>query len=254
MKADFEEKYHSLEEKHWWFIARREIILKLLGKIAPQRKGVKILEIGCSGGPLIESLVAEGYRDTYGIDVSKEAVQRCREKGLGNVVKMDGAETSFDDEAFDVIIASDVLEHIRDDGTAVAEWKRIVKRGGFLICFVPAFSLLWSKHDESNEHYRRYTKGGLERLFRRNKFSIIRASYWDTTLFFPVLLYRLVLRGACLGTLSANQLNAANHLLNVCLTGLLRIENSLLSRGVNFPFGISVFVIAQRAQGDNSEG
>ena len=107
---------------------------------------------------------------------------------------MDGSNTGFREKSFDLIIASDVLEHIEDDYSAVKEWNRILKPNGYVICFVPAFRFLWSKHDEDNKHYRRYTIFDLNEVFKSNNFAIIKSSYWNFVLFVPVFCLRLCLR------------------------------------------------------------
>jgi SAM-dependent methyltransferase len=245
MQNDFERKYHLLEEKHWWFVGRREIILRLIKNNFPRRQDIKILEIGCSGGPLLNVLLSQGYSHIVGIDNSKEAIALCKERGFQNVFLMDGVKPHFDSEQFDVIIASDVLEHIQDDKRAVKGWQRIVKRGGIIICFVPALRILWSKHDEDNKHYKRYTKKTLEYLFRGKDYTIIRSSYWNVVLFLPILFYRFLMK-TLLSKSSTSQLRDGNNFTNILLIQLLRIENSLLSIGINYPIGVSVFVVAQK--------
>jgi SAM-dependent methyltransferase len=245
MKSAFEKKYHLLEEKHWWFVGRREIILALAGKYYHGRKKIKILEIGCSGGPLLEILSSHGYSDVVGIDNSKKAILLCKERGFKNVFLMNGVKPHFKDEEFDLIIASDVLEHILDDDNAVKEWKRNLKREGIIICFVPAFRALWSKHDEDNKHCRRYTKRELQNIFAKNDFSILKASYWNIILFFPTLFYRLLMR-SFLKRYSGDQLKKSNYVLNHLLSKLLSIENFFLKIGLSYPIGISVFVVAKK--------
>ena len=245
MKIDFEKKYHLLEEKHWWFVGRREIILKLIKKNFLGRQDIKILEIGCSGGPLLNLLISQGYSHVVGIDNSKEAIRRCKERGFKKVFLMDGAEPNFNSEQFDVIIASDVLEHIQNDKRAVKRWEGILRKGGIVICFVPALRALWSKHDEDNKHYRRYTKKYLASLFKENGHNIIRLSYWNVALFLPILFYRFLMR-SLVNKSSSSQLRNGNNFLNILLIQLLRIENALLSIGINYPIGVSVFVIAQK--------
>ena len=245
MKTDFEKTYHSVEKKHWWFVGRRAIIVKLIKEFFPRRQNIKILEIGCSGGPLLKLLLSQGYSDVVGIDNSKEAITLCKERGFENVFLMDGVNPRFDREQFDVIIASDVLEHIQDDKRAVKGWQRIVKRGGIVICFVPALRILWSKHDEDNKHYQRYTKKDLEYVFKDNGYTIMRSSYWNVALFLPIFIYRFLMRSLARKD-SANQLRDSNIFINILLIQLLRIENALLSIGINYPLGVSVFVIAQK--------
>jgi SAM-dependent methyltransferase len=245
MKVNFEKKYHFLEEKHWWFVGRRKIILALVRKFYPDRKRINILEIGCSGGPLLKLLLSQGYSHVVGIDNSKEAMQLCKERGFKDVFLMDGVNPHFDSEEFDLIIASDVLEHIHDDEKAVKEWKRVLKKEGVIICFVPALRALWSKHDEDNEHCRRYTKKELENIFANNDFKIIRSSYWNIALFLPTLFYRFLKRTFLKESLTY-QLKGSNYALNLFLNKLLSIENFLLKIGVNYPVGISVFVVAKK--------
>jgi len=245
MEHHFEDIYHSLEENHWWFVGRRELILALARKYYSGRKGIKILEIGCSGGPLLNLLVSQGYHQIFGIDISKKAVQLCKARGFKNVFLMDGANPHFDGEEFDLIIASDVLEHIQDDEKAVKEWRRFLKTEGIIICFVPALRALWSKHDEDNEHWRRYTKKTLQDIFVKNNFTIARSSYWNIALFIPTLFYRFLMR-IFFKESAKYQLTENKYALNWLLSKLLRIENFFLIMGVNCPIGVSVFVVAKK--------
>jgi SAM-dependent methyltransferase len=246
VKQAFETTYHELEDTHWWFVARREIILRLTRRELSGHQDAKILEIGCSGGPLLRMLSDAGFPNLWGIDISQEAVFLCHERGLDNVLQMDGARTDFPEEDFDLIIASDVLEHIEDDGAAVGEWRRILKTGGSLVCFVPAFTLLWSPHDEENEHYRRYSKRQLESLLRAHDFDTVRSSYWNCLLFTPVLIYRLLARWNGTQRFFGRQLGTTGPHLNALLTAILKAENALLATGVNAPVGISVFAVARK--------
>ena len=102
MDKDYEIKYHAEEEKNWWFVSRRNVILKLLKRTD---KSAKILDIGCGGGPLLLDLKAAGFTNVYGLDFSEEAVAKCVERGLSNVYVMDGHSPKFEPESFDIIIA-----------------------------------------------------------------------------------------------------------------------------------------------------
>src|SRR3990172_8023603 len=122
MDRDYVSKYHLLEESYWWFSGRRDIIYRL---IKSYKKDSEILEIGCSGGPLIEFLRKRGFKNLRGIDIDSEAIEICRQKGIDKVCLADGIETGFEDKVFDIIIASDVLEHIEREYEAVSEWHRL---------------------------------------------------------------------------------------------------------------------------------
>jgi 2-polyprenyl-3-methyl-5-hydroxy-6-metoxy-1,4-benzoquinol methylase len=236
----YEAKYHLLEERNWWFEARRDMVIKLLQHTD---RNSKILGIGCSGGPLLRNLGVHGYSNVYGIDISKDAVDLCRTRGLRNIALMDGSRPAFKAGEFDVVIASDVLEHIEDEGLALSEWNRILKPAGKLIVFVPAFELLWSQHDEANHHYRRYSKSRLVRALENANFEVNRSSYWNFLLFFPASLVRLLQRVQQPKNIKSDQLFELNSLSNELLVRLLKAENAVLNL-INFPVGVSVFAIA----------
>lgn len=242
MDKEFEKAYHALEETHWWFQARRDMIRRLVSKYG---KDTRILEIGCSGGRLIEMLNGMGYHNTAGIDISNAAVKLCEERNIGNVMQMDGKELNFEDNGYDLIIASDVLEHIGDDYNAVREWKRVLKKGGDIICFVPAFKFLWSDHDVVNRHLRRYSSHELSRVFKSNGFEIIRESYWNFLLFFPLSIISFIKDSNAGSPDPDGQLYRHRSLTNRLLYSLLRAENVFLEL-LNFPVGVSLFLIARK--------
>ncbi len=240
MDKIYEMKYHELEPSNWWFVSRRDAIYRFL---LNTNTNAQILEIGCSGGQLLLLLASKGFSNVYGIDVSNEAISRCNKMGIKNVSVMDGTKTSFRDNTFNIIVASDVLEHINDQNAALSEWKRILRPGGTLILFVPAFMFLWSGHDEVNHHFRRYSLKQLNGLLRFSGFKIIRSSYWNFSLFFPILVLRLI--DKTLKRKSTRGLYALHPLLNALFIKLLSLENSFLKK-LSFPFGVSVFAIVKK--------
>ena len=244
MDESYTTKYHVLEEGHWWFLARRDIIFRL---IKDYHKDSHILEIGCSGGPLIRFLQRQGFENIKGIDINKRAIELCKQKGINGVQVADGQETGLKDQQFDIIIASDVLEHFQNEDKALLEWYRILKQGGKLIIFVPAFKFLWSHHDELNHHYRRYSKSGLINALIKNGFTVERASFWNFSLFLPASLVRLSQKLFSNGKSAAEQLDEKTPFVNKILENILKLENKLLSGGIDFAVGISIFAIARRS-------
>jgi SAM-dependent methyltransferase len=163
---------------------------------------------------------------------------------------MDATNPQYADQSFDLLIASDVLEHIGDEGPALRNWLRILKSGGHLIVCVPAFTFLWSHHDTVNHHQRRYTRKTLRCALDRAGFAVRRTGYWNFSLFFPVAAVRIVQRA--LGPSdnpTAGQLHASSPPVNSVLYALLRTENRFLLNFCSFPFGISVFAITSRPDG-----
>jgi len=247
MNADFEKLYHELEATHWWFVARRALVEGLVGQAAPDRASA-ILEIGCSGGPLLRQLRGGGYVNVTGIDISPEAIALCRQRNLGNVRVMDAQQPDFPPASFEVITASDVLEHLADPPRALAAWRQLLRPGGTVIVFVPAFSFLWSGHDEVNHHFHRYRAGELSSLLRAAGFEIQRQGYWNFCLFPPTALLRLAKRLAPGASKKppVGDIHPVPSPLNGLLIFLLRLENRLILSGLNFPWGVSAMVIARK--------
>lgn len=239
MDKSYEIKYHKLEEKNWWFKARRNTILHLIQKIGVN-KNAKILDIGCSGGLLIKFLAHKGFLNIYGIDISENAIDLCKERGIKNVKVMDGTKLLFNDNEFDLVIASDVLEHIEEDSAALLEWYRVLKPNGKLIVMVPAFDFLWSSHDKINHHYRRYPKLDLKKKVKKANFKIMRISCWNFFLFFPTVVVRLLQRFYNKKNELKDQLYQVNPLINKILANLLKVEDWFLNF-LNFPLGVSIF-------------
>lgn len=252
MDLTYEAKYHQLEEQHWWFASRRDAVYDLIQALKLP-KTAAILEIGCSGGPLMQRLRAHGYTDITGIDVSEPAIELAQARGVPHVSVMDGAALKFADARFDLVIASDVLEHIEEEGQALREWKRVLRPGGQLLVFVPAHDYLWSEHDVVNHHFRRYSRRNLVGALTKAGLQVQRSSFWNAAVFLPTASWRLLRRQlagqrATTATTPSSATGDLHHLaapLNKLLLGWVRVENALL-RYVNLPIGVSVFALAKK--------
>jgi ubiquinone/menaquinone biosynthesis C-methylase UbiE len=242
MEDSFESKYHTLEENYWWCRARRDLLVRLLRK---EPRDSRILDIGCAGGLLIKALKDRRFTNINGIDISSKAVRLCKKRNISGISMMDASKMSFPDEAFNIAIALDVLEHLDDDAATLREWNRILAQRGKLIMLVPAFPSLWSKHDEINHHRRRYTRRHLCRLLRAAGFSIERATYWNFMLFFPAALIRIGQRVLPFFKSHKDQAYQINPTLNMALTSLVQAENKVLTNA-NLPVGLSVFIVARK--------
>lgn len=241
MEKNFEKKYHETEKSHFWFRSRRRLIRDLL-RNSP--RNARILDIGCSSGILLDELREDGFytENLFGIDISETAIQNCKKNDLPNTFVMNGQHITLH-EKFDIIIASDCLEHIKDDELALANWYRLLNQNGNIYIFVPAFMSLWSNHDKVNMHYRRYTLSDLKSKINRASFEIKKSSYWNFSLFLPVFLLRQIKNM----TASKNESGDLNEvpIANTLLYQLINLENKVL-RIMNFPFGISAFCIAAK--------
>ena len=247
MQKQFEDHYHNIESSHWWFVARRQAVHDLVVK-AQLPPEARILEIGCSGGLLMEQFRREGFTRVEGIDISQDGIDLCRQKKLSAQV-MDAQKLDFPDASFDFVTASDVLEHLADEGGALREWRRVLKPGGTLLVFVPAFMFLWTAHDVANKHQRRYRSSELNHRMQAAGFTIARSSYWNSFLFPAIALVRVVKHLVTGGKLPVDgghgDFFVPPKVINQTLLGLVRLENSLLRLGVNWPLGVSAMALGR---------
>ncbi len=148
----------ELEKCHWWFVARRQILDRVMGSFGLP-KDARILEAGCGTGGNLPLLARHG--EVFAFDASatarRFAARLMCEVAAGTLPD----QIPFAGEEFDLIVLLDVLEHIADDGSALVALRSRLRPGGRLLITVPALSALWSYHDERHQHFRRYGKGEL---------------------------------------------------------------------------------------------
>ena len=243
MNKEYENKYHILEKNHFWFKSRRAYIQRLL---LSEPKSSKVLDIGCSSGVLLDELRNMGFdsHNLYGIDISPTAIENCKQINLNNCFVMDAQCVDLD-QTFDVIIASDCLEHLEKDQQALMQWHRMLNAGGKIYVFVPAFMFLWSKHDTANMHHRRYLKSNLSSKMNKAGFKIDKASYWNFLLFLPIAIIRTTNRWLALSKADNKGDLDTIPRFNTLLYSLIELENKWLVN-YNFPFGVSVFCIGSK--------
>jgi len=243
MLIEYEKVYHQVEEKHWWHDSRRDYISKIIQKISFD-SSCKILDIGCSTGVLIEKLSKLTNAEIFGIDVSDNAINACRDRGLVNTKVMNGEKLDYENSTFDIVIASDCLEHIEDDRKALKEWYRVLKNRGKIIIFVPAFMSIWTELDQISKHYRRYGRNELKLKLKNSRFIINRISFWNCMLFIPIFLTRFLY--PILQTKMKYSLGQLpNPIINRLLFSILKIENNILMK-TNLPIGVSLFAICEK--------
>lgn len=234
----------EVEGSHWWFVGRRAILESFLGTIVQDLKSngqdLRILDVGCGTGANIEML--SKYGDAEGVDVSDDALEFCRKKGL--TVQKGLAETlPYKDGAFDLTTALDVIEHLDDDMAGLKEMYRVTRSGGYSLFFVPAFMWLWGVQDDISNHRIRYTRRQIVDRIEKAGYTVTRATYANWTFFAPILAGRTIMKLTGIKPESEN---------NITISGLNGIFGKLFSserlwlKNFNFPFGVSIVVVAKK--------
>lgn len=235
-QADWE-----MEESHWWFRSRRRVIWALVER-AELGPSPRILDAGCGTGRNLTEFSRLGPAE--GIDFSAEAVEYCRRRGLEGVRQGVIEDLPFEDDRFDLIFATDVIEHLADDGRALAELRRVAAPGARMIVTVPAYNWLWSHHDTAYHHYRRYTKRLLRRRATVQGWEPSLTTYFYTTMLAPVAAVRMLQRVSSNGN-GKSDLEASPSALNRWLELPVRGEAELIRRGVSLPAGVSLGMVCR---------
>lgn len=242
MEVEDYETIARLEQDNWWYAARRDLVHRCLQRHAPFPVA---LDLGCGVGanlPVLHALA----REVIAVDASPEAIRWCHRRGLTSVRLGDATAIELADHSVDLVTCLDVLEHV-DDERAMAEIRRVLRPGGWLMVTVPAFPHLWNDNDEFARHRRRYRKAGLRRLL--GGLEIDEIGYWNALMYPPMLAFS-VWRRLRKAPRANNNLLLLPAAADPLLLRLLRWENRLRQRLLP-PIGTSLVAIArQRADGD----
>jgi SAM-dependent methyltransferase len=248
MDAEMYDVVRAVEESHWWYVGRRRLVFDWLSRVLPEYARARVLDIGCGTGFNLQELRALGVTGAVGLDLADKALAFCRGRGLRTLVRGDAARPPFREASFDVVLALDLIEHVEDDRAALDGLRRILRPGGRLILFTPAFSFLWSAQDRVSHHYRRYTAADLGGKLSASGYAIEKLSYANTILFPIVWAGRVMLRVSGRGDTITDENRLHPSWSNGALARLFSMERPMLRRW-NLPFGVSLIAIAARPRG-----
>ena len=248
---DFNPKFFQLmvevEPEHFWFVSRNNILGDVLRKYFATP--VQVLEVGCGTGFVLSGMrIAFPQAKLSASDIYTEGLAyAARRVPDAFLFQMDARHVPFREE-FDLIGAFDVLEHIEEDETVLAQLFQVCKAGGGLALTVPQHRWLWSRMDDFAHHKRRYTREELHEKLKRAGF---RVEYTTSfiSLLLPLMLAARLLRKPA-GTGMEQQMDVAGlsigKLTNGVLSMVMALERGLLHIGLRFPFGGSLLVIAKK--------
>jgi SAM-dependent methyltransferase len=231
-----------IERDHWWFVGRRRLFASLIGEF-DLAGDAEILDVGTSTGTNLRMLRDLGFQRVTGVDSSRAAIAFCAEKGLGQVHLGDVCNLPFPDARFDLVLATDIIEHVADDVAALRELRRVLRPGRPLLLTVPAFQCLWGLQDDVSHHLRRYRLGQVLRRLRQAGLTPARGFYFNYLLFVPILLARRLMKVVPTSVASEGEINT--RLLNRILTRLFRLDVRT-APWLQPPFGVSALVVATR--------
>lgn len=229
---------NAVEQRHWWFVARRRIIASLIDRFALPPRNAKVLEAGCGTGGNLALLARYGHLEAFEFDDGARDLASA--KGIADIGF--GAlpdRVALPDRSYDLIALLDVLEHIEDDRSSLRRLGDLLRSEGRLILTVPAIPSLWSRHDEIHHHYRRYTLETLRTCIAEAGLKVEKIGYFNSLLFPLAWLQRQAqrVRGH-----DAPLDDMPGRLLNGALQAVFALERFLLGR-VRMPIGLSLYAV-----------
>jgi SAM-dependent methyltransferase len=241
----YEQLFH-LETNNFWFLARNRLIQLLVKRHLP--KNGSYLEVGCGTGfvlTMLEKTLQEWK--IFATETQLEGIKFACKRVSSNVkfFQMDACAIPFRNE-FKAIGAYDVIEHIFDDETAIANIYAALEPGGYFLLSVPQHMFLWSKYDEVGFHFRRYSAIELKEKLKAAGFGVVASTSFNSLLL-PIVLFSRVLTNRK----TKHQVDVLDELrlpviLNYFLSAVLFVEYMLIRMGVRFPFGSSLVIIAKK--------
>lgn len=226
------------ENAHWWFVARRAILDRLIRARIPLGADARILEAGCGTGGNLSMLATHGHVDALEYDA--QAREFADARGIARIEPgMLPDRIGFGAERYDLIALLDVLEHVDQDRESLTALRSRLTSGGRILLTVPAVPWLWSDHDVLHHHKRRYTLRGLKRVAQEAGLTVETVGYFNSLLFPLAVATRTAHR--VLGCKGASDAQPSPPV-NAILQRIFGWEQHLLGR-MRFPIGLSLYAI-----------
>jgi SAM-dependent methyltransferase len=233
----------EVEDEHFWFVARNELLVGLIARFFPDAR--HFLEVGCGNGAVLRAIAQlRDWRRLVGSELHPSGLAFARARlPRGEFVQMDARRIPAA-EAFDLVGAFDVIEHIADDEGVLAEIRGALVKGGGVVIAVPQHPWLWSRADDDAHHERRYRRGELEGKLEKAGFEVLFSTSY-TSLLLPLMIASR-LRGRSADTNEQVEREfTLDPRVNRLFTAILRGEVRLTLAGLRWPAGGSRVVVGR---------
>ncbi|MGZ5538313.1 MAG: class I SAM-dependent methyltransferase [Chthoniobacterales bacterium] len=244
MESEEYAKLNRVEREHWFYSGKRRLVQTWIARTIELRPDSLLLDCGAGTG-LFAREMAERCR-VLATDDHADSLQLLRENlGGDRVLEASCTELPLPNESIDCLTALDVLEHVREDVKAAAEFWRVLKPGGVAIITVPAMQNLWSDWDAVLHHFRRYDRKGLRCVLEGAGFQIEYLNYINVFAFPLIWLTRKLRR---IFPRKRNSSRLEEFIPPVPLNNFLRASFVSLAcqTTIQFPFGVGLLAIARR--------
>ncbi|MDH4460903.1 MAG: class I SAM-dependent methyltransferase [Flectobacillus sp.] len=254
IKSSFEEYkiMFEVEKDLWWYRILHEKIYEALQERFSNHRDVKLLDIGCGTGGLLDFLREKGYTNLQGIDYSEAAIHFAQSRDLRvTYLSIDNVAEHFEGQQFDAIICDDVFYCLETEQIELAfvSIASLLKSGGLFLSNNNAFASFYGTHDVAVGGKHRFVLADFKPMIQKSKLSLVQHSYWS--LFLAPLIWavrfsqRIQLK--C-GFLDESNLTSDVEMpaiwLNNCFYRLVKMEERLIKTGF---WGSSLFLKIKKA-------
>ena len=232
-------RQYNQNKNHWWFEGRKLVLSTILKKYSNNKK--IILDYGCGVGINLGMLSKFGKVFYY--DKSRLAINYVKKKYSNKNFFVNINKLYKYKNKFDLIVATDVIEHIKNDKREIIKISHLLKKNGYILVTVPAFQSLYSSKDKSLKHYRRYNKETLRKLLNKN-FHEIKFTYFNFILFLPIAILIIFFKIIKIKFINSVE-KKPNFLINKLAFLLFAFECFFINK-IKFPFGISLLFFGKK--------
>lgn len=222
-----------LEQDHFWFRGRRELLRRLLRRFIPAA-GARVLDVGSGTGSFMREIEREGLR-AVGVEPLADGAGR-------GVVRGDGLQLPFSSATFGGVTMLDVLEHV-DDVALLGEATRVLEAGGIALITVPASDRLWSSRDVAAGHRRRYSRKSLIDTISGAGLTVVFVTHYQFFLF-PILVIARTFGRRSSAVRHAEE--RPGGIINRVFT-MLNVAEARCAPFIRWPWGSSLVAICRKA-------
>lgn len=244
----------EMEDEHWWFVARREILSAVAGKLTDDVSKSFIIDVGCGTGGSIAHFMEQGF-PCLGIDASRSAIDYAVKKFPAGRFRCGTMPDDLEDVAPGATLFTllDVLEHVEDDRAFLSDLVGLTPSGANILITVPALKSLWSPHDVANHHYRRYEKEELQAVWGGLPVTCRMVGFFNARLYPVIRLARILakMKKSSVGK-GGSDFSMPSPLVNRILTAIFEGERDKLVRQIDvsdapaYRAGASLMAVLQK--------
>lgn len=242
----------AVEARSFWCRSRIRIIRSIIARYADRTRTLDMLDLGCGIGGMVGGLQSLGQLNLIGSEIYLSGLKYARSRlPEAAFIQLDATKIPFVN-AFDIIGAFDVLEHIDQDEAVMASVRDALRPGGLFLITVPQYPWMWSHLDDIVHHKRRYTRGELRRKLRAAGFEVLRTTSFVSLLFPAMVLSRFVSRARARQADTTKEFESEVNLpgpLNTAFDLLMRVDEALIATGLSLPMGGSLLAVARKPEG-----